>query len=97
MQNSVASLLTQFSPRALEQEALRAGLNGIIDRLEQRQQTLEDRLSTETRDAELRHLKISLEVGRRQLKKALTLRTNLTSTQEGLHEPGVMKHPQISY
>ena len=36
MQNSVASLLTQFSPRALEQEALRAGLNGIIDRLEQR-------------------------------------------------------------
>lgn len=80
MQNLVVSLLKQLSPRAREQEALRAGLDGIIDRLERQQQTLEHRLSTETRDDERRRLKIRLEVGRLQLKKALTLRTNLAST-----------------
>ncbi|MGB5497082.1 MAG: hypothetical protein WBM97_21650 [Sedimenticolaceae bacterium] len=63
---------------------MRAGLDGIIDRLERQQQTLEHRLSTETRGAERRRLKIRLEVGRLQLKKALTLRTNLTSTQGDL-------------
>ena len=77
MQNMVASLLAPLSPRSREREAL----DEIIDRLERQQQTLEHCLTTETCDAERRHLKIRLEVGRLQLKKTLTLRTNLTSTQ----------------
>jgi exonuclease VII small subunit len=63
---------------------LRTELDGIIDRLERQQQTLEHSLSTETRGAKRRRLNIKLEVGRLQLKKALILRMNLTSTQGDL-------------
>lgn len=82
MQNLATGLIAQFSPRARRQEVLNAELDEIIGRLARQQQTLERRLSTEARGTEQRHLKIRIEVGRLQLKKALNLRTNLTSARE---------------
>jgi exonuclease VII small subunit len=77
MQNLLTGLLTQLSPKAREHDASRAALSRIIDRLEQKKVDLEERLSTESRRANKRRLQLSLEATRLQLKKAVSLRSNL--------------------
>jgi hypothetical protein len=77
MRNLGAGLLTQLSPKAREQAALREALDEIIDRLERQRVELQQRLSMEAEGAKKRRLKTSAEVAKLQLKKAVALRSNL--------------------
>lgn len=78
MQNLVASLLTQLSPKTREQDVSRDQLNSLIDRLQQQQDELAQRLSRATRSANKRRLKLKHDAAQMQLKKARALRLNLT-------------------
>lgn len=78
MQNLLTGLLTKLSPKAPEQCSSYEVLDEIVTRLERQQVELEQHLSREAHAGEKRRLKIALEVAQLQLKKALTLRSNLS-------------------
>ncbi|MDJ0740147.1 MAG: hypothetical protein QNJ91_10540 [Gammaproteobacteria bacterium] len=76
-QKLVSGLLAQFSPEARSDHGHREELEQVIESLRQRRDDLQSRLADETRHAQLRHLKIDLEVVQLQYRKALELRAEL--------------------